>query len=160
MSTLLTAVLLLYLFASSVTGTLFLSLKQYHRSMPLSSLFERLTGFRNCLPVFHEAGSSRSAQVLRLGSLSNSVYSLIGGHCMSENHASPPQSASEPTGQYGLASTLSGSQFGSASTSQTSSHRGSRQRWPYSVNPLSSQNTRFGQLLTLSQDYDNSPPRF
>ena len=76
---------------------------------------------------------------------------------MSKKHAFPRQSVSEPTSGYGPASTFSASHPGTTGTSQTSSRHSSRQAWPYFVNHMNSQNIDFGQLLTLSQDHDNSP---
>ncbi len=75
---------------------------------------------------------------------------------MSGNHASTPQSASESTSGHGPASTTA-SQVETTSTSQTSSRRGSQQPWPPFASHMSSQSVDFGELLILSQDYDNSP---
>jgi Rap/ran-GAP/Domain of unknown function (DUF3384)/Tuberin len=75
---------------------------------------------------------------------------------MSEDHASPPQSASGSTSGDGPASNLSASNVETPSTSQTSSRRGSQQLGP-AASRMNSYGIDFGQLLVLSQEFDTSP---
>ena len=76
---------------------------------------------------------------------------------MSDNHVSSPQSASESTSGHETTSNPSISHIKAASTSQTGWHRGSRQPLPSFSDQKNSQSIDFDNLLTRSQDYDDSP---
>jgi hypothetical protein len=127
----------------------------YHR-MPFNGLFGRLTGPRNGLAAADRARLGVSGPAIPLKPLKSAPSRLARARCMSEDHASPPQSASGSTSGDGPASNLSASNAESPSTSQTNSRRGSQQPWP-AASRMNSYGIDFGQLLVLSQEYDNSP---
>jgi Rap/ran-GAP/Domain of unknown function (DUF3384)/Tuberin len=113
-------------------------------------------GPRNRPATHDQARLSGHDPAIRLKCSTSAPSYLARPRCMSEDHASPPQSASGSTSGDGPTSNLSASNAETPSTSQSSSRRGSQQPGP-AASRMNSYGIDFGQLLVISQEFDPSP---